>query len=114
MNWSTVRLIWVRELRDQLRDRRTLFMILVLPLVLLVLFVRTLPGFHLDEVPGVILRSNGLLLFAAFAVFYLGFPLRGLRWAILVRRTGFPSRNTCTLRGFPSEVPSTMNSSSRR
>src|SRR5262245_16816521 len=32
--WSIVRLIWFRELRDQLRDRRTLFMIAVLPLVL--------------------------------------------------------------------------------
>jgi hypothetical protein len=32
--WAIVRLIWLRELRDQLRDRRTLFMIAVLPLVL--------------------------------------------------------------------------------
>jgi sodium transport system permease protein len=34
MRWSIVRLIWVRELRDQLRDRRTLFMIAVLPLLI--------------------------------------------------------------------------------
>jgi len=34
MRWSIIRLIWHRELRDQLRDRRTLFMIVVLPLVL--------------------------------------------------------------------------------
>lgn len=34
MNWSNVRLIFSREVRDQLRDRRTLFMIAVLPLVL--------------------------------------------------------------------------------
>src|SRR6266480_2589413 len=34
MDWSTVRLIWLRELRDQLRDRRTLFMIVGLPLLL--------------------------------------------------------------------------------
>jgi sodium transport system permease protein len=34
MRWSIVRLIWVRELRDQLRDRRTVFMIVVLPVVL--------------------------------------------------------------------------------
>src|SRR5439155_172651 len=27
MRWSIIRLIWLRELRDQLRDRRTLFMI---------------------------------------------------------------------------------------
>jgi sodium transport system permease protein len=34
MRWSIVRLIWLRELRDQLRDRRTIFMIAVLPIVL--------------------------------------------------------------------------------
>jgi ABC-type Na+ efflux pump permease subunit len=34
MRWSIIRLIWQREIRDQLRDRRTVFMIAVLPLVL--------------------------------------------------------------------------------
>ncbi len=34
MIWSNVRLIFCREVRDQLRDRRTLFMIAVLPLLL--------------------------------------------------------------------------------
>jgi sodium transport system permease protein len=34
MRWSIIRVIWLRELRDQLRDRRTLFMIAVLPLLL--------------------------------------------------------------------------------
>jgi sodium transport system permease protein len=34
MRWSIIRLIWLRELRDQFRDRRTLFMIAVLPLLL--------------------------------------------------------------------------------
>ena len=34
MNWTNVRLIHVREIRDQLRDRRTLFMIAVLPILL--------------------------------------------------------------------------------
>ena len=34
MNWSKVKLIFQREVRDQLRDRRTLFMIAVLPLLL--------------------------------------------------------------------------------
>src|SRR5256885_3346241 len=33
-SWATVKLIWLREVRDQLRDRRTLFMIAVLPLLL--------------------------------------------------------------------------------
>ncbi|HYV40067.1 MAG TPA: ABC transporter permease subunit/CPBP intramembrane protease, partial [Gemmataceae bacterium] len=34
MRWSIVRLIWLRELRDQLRDRRTLLMVAGLPLLL--------------------------------------------------------------------------------
>ncbi len=34
MRWSNVRTIFVRQVRDQLRDRRTLFMIFVLPLLL--------------------------------------------------------------------------------
>src|SRR5438132_1563695 len=34
MRWSIIRLISFRELRDQLRDRRTIFMIAVLPLLL--------------------------------------------------------------------------------
>jgi sodium transport system permease protein len=34
MRWSIIRLIWARELRDQLRDRRTVFMIVGLPVLL--------------------------------------------------------------------------------
>lgn len=34
MNWNNARLIFLREVRDQLRDRRTLFMIAILPLLL--------------------------------------------------------------------------------
>jgi sodium transport system permease protein len=34
MRWSVVRLIWYRDLRDQLRDRRTILMIVVLPILL--------------------------------------------------------------------------------
>jgi sodium transport system permease protein len=34
MRWSIIRTIWFREMRDQLRDRRTLLMILGLPLIL--------------------------------------------------------------------------------
>ena len=34
MNWYNVKLIFLREVRDQLRDRRTLFMVAVLPLLL--------------------------------------------------------------------------------
>jgi len=34
MNWKNIKLIFMREVRDQLRDRRTLFMIAVLPILL--------------------------------------------------------------------------------
>lgn len=34
MNWRNVKLIFLREVRDQLRDRRTLFMVAILPLLL--------------------------------------------------------------------------------
>jgi sodium transport system permease protein len=34
MRWPIIRLIFLREVRDQLRDRRTLFMIVVLPIML--------------------------------------------------------------------------------
>jgi sodium transport system permease protein len=34
MRWSIIRTIWLREMRDQMRDRRTLLMILGLPLLL--------------------------------------------------------------------------------
>ena len=34
MSWKNIKLIFMREVRDQLRDRRTLFMITVLPLLL--------------------------------------------------------------------------------
>jgi sodium transport system permease protein len=34
MSWTNVKLIFTREVRDQLRDRRTLFMVAVLPLLL--------------------------------------------------------------------------------
>jgi uncharacterized protein (TIRG00374 family) len=77
------------SLAKRLRQPRTIIS-LVLPLVLLALFVRSLPGFKLEELPNKILGANPWLLLASFGVFYVGFPLRGLRWAILVRRTGFP------------------------
>ncbi len=34
MSWNNVKLIFLREVRDQLRDRRTIFMVAVLPLLL--------------------------------------------------------------------------------
>ncbi len=79
------------SLGRRLRQPRTIIS-MVLPIVLLVLFLRALPGFQIEALPGKILSAQPGLLLAAFLVFYLGFPLRGLRWASLVRRTGFPLR----------------------
>ena len=76
------------SLARRLRQPRTIIS-LVLPILLLALFAKSLPGFKLEELPGIIFRANGLLLLAALGIFYVGFPLRGYRWALLVRRSGF-------------------------
>jgi hypothetical protein len=75
------------SLARRLRDPRTIVSI-VLPIVLLALIVAQLPGFRLDEAAGRITAANPLLLLAAFAVYYLGFPLRGYRWSLLLRSAG--------------------------
>jgi uncharacterized protein (TIRG00374 family) len=62
----------------------------VIPIVVLVLVLVNLPGFKLDRLPGLIAQANPVLLLAAFIVFYLGFPLRGYRWARILRGTGLP------------------------
>jgi glycosyltransferase 2 family protein len=61
---------------------------LAIPLVAIAFFA-WLNRDQLGRVPGLILDVNPSLLLAAFVVFYAGFPLRGLRWALLVRGTGF-------------------------
>src|SRR5262249_5473961 len=47
MRWSIIRLIWFREFRDQLRDRRTVFMIVLLPIFLYPLLGALLSTFAL-------------------------------------------------------------------
>jgi uncharacterized protein (TIRG00374 family) len=79
------------SLGRRLRQPRTIVSVVV-PLVVLVLLVRALPGFDLAALPGLIARVNPLLFAAAFGVYYLGFPLRGLRWTILLRGTGYAIR----------------------
>jgi uncharacterized protein (TIRG00374 family) len=76
------------SLGRRLRQPRTIISI-VLPLALLALFVRSLPGFRLEDLPDLILGASPVLLLAAFVVFYLGFPLRAYRWAVLIRATGY-------------------------
>jgi len=74
-------------LSRRLRDPRTIISI-VLPIILLALVLTQLPGFRLDEVAARVMAANPLLLVAAFVVYYLGFPLRGYRWSLLLRSAG--------------------------
>jgi uncharacterized membrane protein YbhN (UPF0104 family) len=71
----------------RLRDRRTQLSIIV-PIFVLVLFALALPGFQLDRLVDYILNANPWWLLAAFVIYYLGFPLRGYRWSILLRGIG--------------------------
>jgi len=74
-------------LSQRLRDPRTIVS-LVLPIVLLVLIAFNLRGLDTNQLIATILAANPLLLLGAFAVHYLGFPLRGYRWLQLLRSAG--------------------------
>jgi uncharacterized protein (TIRG00374 family) len=76
-------------LSRRLRNPRTIVSI-VLPIVVLLLLALALPGFHLDQLPTLILNANPWWLLAAVGIYYLGFPIRGWRWAILIRGAGYP------------------------
>lgn len=76
-------------LGQRLRDPRTIISI-VIPIMVLLLLAAALPGFKLDQLPSLILNANPWWLLAAVGIYYLGFPLRGYRWALLIRGTGYP------------------------
>ncbi len=77
------------SLGARLRQPRTILSIAI-PLVMLVLLARFALNIKVEEVIDGISRANPLLLLAAFGIFYVGFPLRGFRWAMLLRSTGQP------------------------
>ena len=72
---------------ERLRDRRTQASIFV-PILVLLLFLIALPGFELDTLVGNVLAADPWWLLAAFLIYYLGFPLRGYRWTLLLRGIG--------------------------
>jgi len=74
------------SLSRRLRQPRTIVSILV-PVLVIVTFVY-LNRQQLGTVPGLVLGANPVLILAAFGIYYLGFPLRGWRWARLLRGTG--------------------------
>jgi uncharacterized protein (TIRG00374 family) len=75
------------SLGERLRQPRTILSF-VLPLILLFLVFRVALNVDFGELAANIGRSNKLVLLAALVVFYLGFPMRGLRWALLLRGSG--------------------------
>lgn len=82
------------SLADRLRQPRTIASIAV-PIVVLALVLANLPGFHLDQLASLILGASPGLLALGLVVYYLGFPLRGYRWRILLAGGGFslPTRD---------------------
>ncbi|MEP7158730.1 MAG: lysylphosphatidylglycerol synthase transmembrane domain-containing protein [Chloroflexota bacterium] len=76
-----------QPLSRRLRDPRTIIS-LVVPIVLLVLLATRVPDLHLAELTQTILGANTWFLVAAIVIYYLGFPLRGYRWQLLLRGAG--------------------------
>jgi uncharacterized protein (TIRG00374 family) len=71
----------------RLRQPRTILSIAV-PMAVIVIALY-LNQSALSEVPGYIAHANLWFLLAAFGIYYLGFPLRGHRWATLLRGAGY-------------------------
>ena len=73
MNWRNVRLIWLREVRAQFRDRRTMFMIFVLPILIRYLATIVNLGLHAEVVNHLTTMLIGMLI-----VFFLIVEPHGL------------------------------------
>ncbi len=76
------------SLARRLRQPRTIVS-LVLPLILLALAIQLSVRIDVQQLVDAIAAANPILLLAAVGVYYLGFPLRGLRWVILLRGAGY-------------------------
>jgi glycosyltransferase 2 family protein len=75
------------SLLRRMRQPRTILSIAVpLAIIVIALFLNRK---SLEEVPGYISHANPLFLLAAFAIYYAGFPLRGLRWVTLLKGAGY-------------------------
>jgi uncharacterized protein (TIRG00374 family) len=83
-------------LSQRLRDPRTIISI-VLPIVLLILIIGLAGNIDVNELVEAIRSADPWLLAAAVAVYYLGFPLRGYRWSLLLDGAGYRVRTRdCT------------------
>jgi glycosyltransferase 2 family protein len=74
------------SLGRRLRQPRTILSIAI-PLILLLLASQLFLKIDFGLVLASVAQANKLLLLAAFLVFYAGFPLRGLRWRLILRGT---------------------------
>ena len=74
------------SLARRLRQPRTIVS-LVVPVVLLVLVLRIVLNINFQELFAAVRAANPWLLLAAVVVYYIGFPLRGYRWILLLRGT---------------------------
>ena len=74
-------------LSQRLRDPKTIISIVV-PLALIALVAFTIGNIDFGELAGLISQADPALLLAAMAIYYLGFPLRGYRWMLLLRGAG--------------------------
>lgn len=74
-------------LSQRLRDPRTIISI-VLPIALVVLIAITFSSIDFQALIDSITHANPWFLLLAFGVYYLGFPLRGYRWVLLLRGAG--------------------------
>ena len=75
------------SLMRRLRQPRTVLSIAV-PLAVIVVAVAANWN-QMKEVPALIGRANLWLILLAFAVYYVGFPLRGWRWTRLLKGAGY-------------------------
>lgn len=71
----------------RLRQPRT-WISIVVPVAIIAFFLWKNGG-EVRQVPGLIAHANPLLILAALFIYYVGFPIRGYRWARLLRGTGF-------------------------
>jgi uncharacterized protein (TIRG00374 family) len=70
-----------------MREPKTILSIVV-PLAIIVI-AAVLNRQYLGELPTDIAHANPWLILAAFAIYYVGFPLRGWRWTKLLRGVGY-------------------------
>ncbi len=76
-----------QPLARRLRDPRTIISI-VLPIVLVVLIALTVGNIDIRQLVDSVANANPALLLLALVIYYVGFPLRGYRWLLLLRGAG--------------------------